>query len=243
MVKIDTAMVLAAGLGTRIRALAGDKPKPLVTVLGKPLLDWTLDLLAAGGVSRAVVNVHYKADQIEEHLTGRMAPHIAISDERDVLLETGGALMKATPQLGDGPVFCTNTDAILEDDGQILTALADAWRDEAMDALLLLVPVPQTSGYEGAGDFILGDDGRVTWPDSGAAGAAKYVFTGLQIIHPRLWAGQPVAKKSTKEFWDQAMAQGRIYGLLHTARWMHVGDPEGHALASQYLSDHPQGRL
>ena len=230
---LDTAMVLAAGLGTRIRALSGDKPKPLVDVAGKPLVDWSLDLLAAGGVSRAVVNIHYKAEQIEAHLASRLKPGIIFSDERGELLETGGGLMKATPHLGEGPVFCTNTDAILDDQtGEIIRRLRRAWQDDEMDGLLLLVPIEQTSGYDGQGDFSLGADGRVARDGDGP----RYVFTGLQIIHPRLWAGEPVTKQSTRVFCDKAMAAGRLYGLLYEGRWMHVGDPEGHRAATDYLT-------
>lgn len=229
---IDTAMVLAAGLGTRFRAVAGDRPKPLVPVAGRALIDWNLDLLAKGGVERAVVNVHYKADQMEEHLAGVAAPRIALSDEREQLMETGGGLMQATPLLGDGPVFCTNTDAILlHEEGGPVHRLREAWDDEHMDALLLLVPVPRTSGYQGDGDFYLGAEGELSWEGAGD----KHVFTGLQIIHPRLWAGETPEPQSTLVFWKRAMAEGRLYGLLHEGRWMHVGDPAGYDAATRYL--------
>ena len=231
---LDTAMVLAAGLGTRIRALAPDRPKPLVTVAGRALLDHALDALAAGGVTRAVVNVHYLADQVEAHLEGREAPRIALSDERACLMETGGGLMQAGPLLGEGAVFCTNTDAILEEgpSGSPVRRLAEAWDDGRMDALLLLVPRDRTSGYEGPGDFALGDDGRLAWPEDRAG---KPVFTGLQVISPRLWAGRAPGPMSTKVFWDEAMRAGRLYGLLHDGFWMHVGDPGGHAAAEARL--------
>ncbi|MEM9234181.1 MAG: nucleotidyltransferase family protein [Pseudomonadota bacterium] len=229
---IDTAMVLAAGLGTRFRDVSGDLPKPLVPVAGRALIDWSLDLLAAGGVARAVVNIHYKADQMEAHLAGVSRPEIVISDERDQLMETGGGLVQASAFLGDGPVFCTNTDAILShQDGEPVTALREAWDDTEMDALLLLVPVEMTSGYDGEGDFHLETDGRLSWEGAGR----KHVFTGLQIIHPRLWATEPQKPKSTRLFWERAMAEGRLYGLVHHGRWMHVGDPEGYAAATRLL--------
>ena len=231
---IDTCMVLAAGLGTRIRALAPDLPKPLIPVAGRALIDHTLDALADGGVERAVVNVHYKAAQLETHLAGRTVPRIVLSDERARLMETGGGLVQAAPLLGDAPVFCTNTDAILEKGpgGSPLARLRAAWDDTAMDALLLLVPREHTSGYEGGGDFDLGADGRLAWPDDRTG---KPVFTGLQILSPRLWAGRAPTPMSTKVFWDEGIKAGRVFGLMHDGFWMHVGDPGGHAAAEARL--------
>ena len=233
---IDRAMVLAAGLGTRFREVSGDLPKPLVPVAGKALIDWSLDLLVAGGVEEAVVNVHYKADQMEAHLKGRAEPRIRISDERAELMETGGGLMQATPLLDEGPVFCTNTDAILAHrHGEPVFALNRAWDGGKMDALLLLVPLAQTSGYEGSGDFHLGADGRLAWDGDGE----KFVFSGLQVIHPRLWAGEAPKPQSTKVFWERAMSQGRLHGLVYDGRWMHVGDPAGYEAASRELAESP----
>ncbi len=230
---IDAAMVLAAGLGTRFRAVSGELPKPLFPVAGKALIDWNLDLLAEGGVSRAIVNVHYKADMVEDHLQQRQTPEISISDERPQLMETGGGLMQATPLLGEGPVFCANTDAILVVDGtHPVNALREAWDDAAMDALLLLVPIAQASGYSGKGDFYRDEAGRLSWEGT----EPKHVYTGLQIIHPRLWQGETPTPQSTKVFWDRAMAEGRLHGILHTGRWMHVGDPEGYEAATAYLT-------
>ena len=152
-----TAMVLAAGLGTRMRPLTNTKPKPLIDVAGKALIDYSLDRFVFAGVERAVVNVHYLADQIEAHIGARTNLAIDISDERETLLETGGGLKKALPLLGDAPIFCTNTDAILLDSegGEACAELAHEWVDEEMDALLLLVPIDETSGYDGAGDFLV----------------------------------------------------------------------------------------
>lgn len=229
---LDRAMVLAAGLGTRFREVSGDLPKPLVPVAGRPLIDWTLTMLAGGGVDRAVVNVHYKADLLEQHLKGRTQPDIAISDERDELLETGGGLVKATPLLGTNAIFCSNTDAIFDPNASSpASALAARWDDDAMDALLLLVPLELASGYAGHGDFDLASDGRLMDRDK----APAFVFSGLQIIHPRLWSGQQEMPMSTRVFWDRARAAGRAFGLVHPARWMHVGDPEGFALATEFL--------
>jgi MurNAc alpha-1-phosphate uridylyltransferase len=230
---IDTAMVLAAGLGKRIRAVADDRPKPLVEVAGKPLIDWTLDLLQDGGIRRAVVNVHHMADMIEAHLANRDDVHIAISDERERLMETGGGLMQATPLLGTGPVFCSNTDAILLPESRNpAELLRECWDPARMDALLLLVPTARTSGYAGQGDFLPGPDGRLSWDGEGD----RLVFTGLQIIDPRLWSGEAPTPQSTRVFWDRAMAAGRLHGVVFDGDWMHVGDPEGHAAAAERLA-------
>ena len=237
MADVRTAMVMAAGLGTRIRALANDRPKPLVEVRGKALIDYTLDDLAAGGVTRAVVNVHWMADRMEAHLAGRARPDVVISDERAQLMSTGGGLVQAAPVLGEGPVFCTNTDAIFGGaPGRAARRLAAGWDDAAMDALLLLVPPSAATGYAGGGDFALGADGRLSWD------APDLVFTGLQLISPRLFAGRPPAPVSTKAFWDEAMAAGRLYGLRWDGAWHHVGDPQGHAAAEAALGANAGGR-
>jgi MurNAc alpha-1-phosphate uridylyltransferase len=231
----DTAMVLAAGLGKRMRPLTDDRPKPLVKVAGKPLLDYALDRFAAAGVSRAVVNVHYFPDMIEAHLAGRKTPKIAISDEREVLLETGGGLKKASSFLGAKPVYCTNTDAILLDEpgSEACARLADAFDVAKMDALLLLAAKTDASGYDGAGDFDRAADGRIAFR-SGAV--APYVYTGLQIINPELLGDAPDGPFSLKISWDKAAQAGRLFGLLHRGFWMHVGDPEGLKIAEARLA-------
>jgi MurNAc alpha-1-phosphate uridylyltransferase len=228
------AMVLAAGLGTRMRPLTDQLPKPLIKVAGKALIDHALDRFAAAGVTRAVVNVHYRADQMEAHLADRRAPQIVISDERALLLETGGGLKKARPHLGRAPIFCTNTDAILVDGagGEPCAALANAWRDDAMDALLLLAPIGLASGYDGAGDFDLGGDGGLDWR---AGKTAPFVYTGLQIIRPSLLDGAPDGPFSLRVLWDKARAKGRMKGIVHEGPWMHVGDPAGLALAEAFF--------
>lgn len=230
-----TAMVLAAGLGKRMRPLTDNLPKPLVEVAGKPLIDYALDRFAAAGVGRAVVNVHYFADQMEAHLKTRMAPEIIISDERDLLLETGGGLKKAAPFLGKAPFFSANTDAILidEEGGEACAALAEAWDEEAMDALLLLVPRERASGYDGAGDFDLSADGRIAFR---SGKTAPYIFTGLQILSPRLLGGAPEGPFGARLLWDKALAAGRLYGALHKGFWMHVGDFAGLEAAEARLA-------
>jgi MurNAc alpha-1-phosphate uridylyltransferase len=229
-----TAMVLAAGLGTRMRPLTDHFPKPLIKVSGKPLIDHTLDRFSRAGVTRAVVNVHYRADQMEDHLSRRRRPQIVISDERALLLETGGGLKKAAPHLGSAPIFCTNTDAILVDGAgeEPCAALSDAWRDDAMDALLLLVPKALASGYDGAGDFALRADGALDWR---TGEAAPFVYTGLQIIRPSLLEGTPDGPFSLRVLWDKARAAGRMKGVVHEGPWMHVGDPQGLALAEAFF--------
>ena len=230
----DTAMVLAAGLGTRMRPLTDKMPKPLIPVAGKPLIDYTLDRFAAAGVAKAVVNVHYLADQVERHLLGRSAPETIISDERGLLLETGGGLKKARAHFADKPVFCTNTDAILIDaDGEEACAtLTRHWDSEAMDALLLLIPTDKTSGYDGKGDFDQSADGRIALRQGDCA---PFVFTGLQLISPALIDEGPDGAFSTKLLWDRAKARGRLFGALHNGFWMHVGDPAGLAAAEARL--------
>ncbi|NHK28280.1 nucleotidyltransferase family protein [Parvularcula flava] len=237
MTRIHTAMVLAAGLGTRMRPLTDNCPKPLIPVAGKPLIDYVLDRFFAAGVEKAVVNVHYLAEQLEDHLDKRTVPRTIISDERAAPMETGGALIQAAPVLGTDPIYCTNTDAILLDSGEeeACSRLANGWRDDEMDVMLLLCPVEQASGYDGDGDFILDEEGRVHWPSHDPS-AVKYVFTGLQVIHPRLFAEEALRKVSTRAFWDKAMAEGRMFGLIHDGPWMHVGDPEGLKQAEKRLA-------
>ena len=232
----DTAMLLAAGLGARMRPLTDDTPKPLIRVAGKTLIDYALDRFAEAGVSRAVVNVHYRADQMETHLRTRKAPRIIVSDERDLLLETGGGLKKALPHFRGRPVFCANTDAILIDgngnrDG--CRALAERWNDEEMDALLLLIPIGATSGYAGKGDFDQDADGRIALR---SGETAPYVFTGLQIISPALVSEGPDGPFSTRVLWDRAAARGRLFGAVADGFWLHVGDPEGLAEAERRLA-------
>ncbi|MEM9170088.1 MAG: nucleotidyltransferase family protein [Pseudomonadota bacterium] len=232
----DTAMVLAAGLGTRMRPLTDDRPKPLIPVAGKALIDYALDGLDRGGVARAVVNVHYFAHAVEAHLAGRRAPAITVSDERGALLETGGGLAKARPLFAGAPaVFCTNTDAILVDgpSGDPYARLADAWRPEEADMLLMLAPIGETSGYSGAGDIFMSPDGRLTF--RGEADRAPFVFTGLQILNTDVLDAAPGGAFSTKVLWEAAQRAGRLRGVVHDGFWLHVGDPAGLAAAEARL--------
>ncbi|MBB5517495.1 nucleotidyltransferase family protein [Amphiplicatus metriothermophilus] len=229
------AMVLAAGLGVRMRPLTDEMPKPLVPVAGKALIDYALDRFAGAGVETAVVNAHHFADMLEAHLADRRAPRIVVSDERARLMETGGGLMQARALLGEGPVFCTNTDAILIDapGSEACARLADAWDPARMDALLLLAPIEAASGYDGAGDFDLGADGGLAWR---SGPRAPYVYTGLQIISLNLLDSAPEGPFSMRALWEKAAAAGRLRGVVHRGAWMHVGDPAGLAAAERRLA-------
>jgi MurNAc alpha-1-phosphate uridylyltransferase len=230
-----SAMVLAAGLGMRMRPLTDETPKPLIEVAGKALMDYALDRFAKAGVQRAIVNVHYLADQVEEHLAQRTVPEVFVSDERGLLLETGGGLKKARALLGDAPVFCTNTDAIMIDDGatEACAALAEQWDASRMDALLLLVPVARASGYDGRGDFDWSEDGQIALR---SGDAAPFVFTGLQILNPALIDEGPDGPFSTRLLWDKAAARDRLHGVIYGGDWLHVGDAAGLAAAAARLS-------
>jgi MurNAc alpha-1-phosphate uridylyltransferase len=221
-----TAMVMAAGLGKRMRPLTATRPKPLVEVAGKPLIDHVFDRLAAAGVTRAVVNVHYLADTLEAHLRTRAdGIELVVSDERAQLMETGGGLAQALPLLGGDPVFVVNSDNLWVD-GPVdtLKQLAARWDGAAMDALLLMVPLARAHNHRGAGDFHLGGDGRIVRRRRPGT-AAPFAYTGVQIIHPRLIADWPAGPFSTNLFWDRAIAAGRAYGLVHQGLWFDVGTP------------------
>jgi MurNAc alpha-1-phosphate uridylyltransferase len=229
-IKPRRAMVLAAGFGTRMRPLTDDRPKPLIDVQGKPLIDHVLDRLAGAGVEVAVVNVHYRADQLERHLTARTAPHVIISDERDEVLGTGGAMVKALPHLGAAPFIHINSDTIwIDGAASNLARLAQAFDAETMDALLLLAPTADSVGYEGRGDFIMAPDGRLTRrPESEVA---PFVFAGVAILSPALFADAPQGPFALTMLFDRAAEAGRLYGLRLDGVWMHVGTPEAVAEA------------
>jgi N-acetyl-alpha-D-muramate 1-phosphate uridylyltransferase len=218
------AMLLAAGLGQRMRPVTDTMPKPMVEVGGKSLIDWTLDSLGAAGVSEAVVNVHYLAPLLVRHLAGRTHPRVVISDESDRLLDTGGGVAKALPLLGDTPFFVGNCDAIILD-GAIPAArrLAAAWSD-SLDVLMLVHPRETAHGFDGTGDFFVESDGRMT--RRGAAAMAPYVYAGLFILHPRAMIGAKAEPFSLNRIWDKAIASDRMRAVVHDGRWFHVGTPE-----------------
>jgi MurNAc alpha-1-phosphate uridylyltransferase len=233
----EAAMVLAAGLGKRMRPLTDTRPKPLVEVAGKPLIDHCLDRLRAAGVRRAVVNVHYLADLLEAHLReGVEGIEVAVSDERDLLLETGGGMVKALPLIGADPFLVVNSDNLWVDGPRdSLSALAAQWDEERMDALLLLVPHERAYCHAGQGDFHLEKDGRLRRRDPGEG--APFVFTGIQIASHRLAeAEHPTGPFSTNILWDAAMTKGRLYGAVHEGLWFDVGAPANIAVAEGMLA-------
>ncbi|NNE42274.1 MAG: nucleotidyltransferase family protein [Marinicaulis sp.] len=229
-------MVLAAGLGTRMRPLTLEKPKPLIEISGKSLIDHALDRFANSGVSRSIVNVHYLADKIEAHLKGRNRPEVFISDEREQLLETGGGLQAALPLFPQDEIFCTNTDAVFVDDGAngACETLKAHWDDNRMDALLLLAPIEKTTGYYGDGDFNIRDNGEITFRRKAMA---PFVFTGLQLIATSLIKEGPGGAYSTKKLWDIAAKSKRLHGVVYDGFWMHVGDPAGLEAAEKFMSN------
>lgn len=219
----DTAMVLAAGLGKRMRPLTASQPKPLVRVAGRALIDHALDRLADAGVARAVVNVHYLADALEAHVLARRAPRVTISDERAQLLETGGGMAKALAQLPD-PFFSLNSDNIwLDGPRSAFADLSAAWDPAAMDALLLLVPHIRAHNFDGQGDFHMDALGRLTRRRPGRI--APFIFTGIQLVSHRLMRDAPEGAFSTNLLWNRAIAEGRLYGVSFTGQWFEVGTP------------------
>ncbi len=231
---ITTAMVMAAGVGSRMRPLTDDRCKALVAVDGKALIDWTLDKLAAAGVMRAVVNVHHFADALEAHLSGRTRPEILISDERSQLLETGGGLARAAPLLGRDPIFTANIDALWVDGAQAeLSRLATAFDPDRMDFLLMLARLDHTLGFDGPGDFFIGADSRLT--RRGERPAAPFAYAGVQVMNPAILAGRAIEPFSTNRLWDEALAKGRVFGCVMDAFWMHVGDPHARDAAENRL--------
>ena len=224
------AMVLAAGLGTRMRPLTDTMPKPLVKVAGKPLIDHVLDRLAEAGVEKAVVNVHHFAEQLIGHLAQRARPRIAISDERGLLLGTGGGVRKALPELGDAPFFHINSDTIWIDGVKAnLARLVAAFDSAAMDALLLLSPTTGSIGYAGRGDFVMALDGRLTRRREQET--TPFVYAGAAILLPSLFAHAPKGEFPLTEIFDRAAEKGRLSGLRLEGLWMHVGTPDAIAAA------------
>jgi len=235
------AMVLAAGRGTRMKALSRNLPKPLMVVAGRTLLDRTLDRVAAAGIGTAVVNTHYLAEMVETHIaTRRTPPEIVLSPE-SALLETGGGVAAALPLLGDGPFFVHNSDVILPDGPTpSLVRLAETWNGAAMDALLLVHRTPHAIGYSGYGDYFVDAWGRMRRRRGHEV--APYLFTGVQLLHPRLFEGCPEGPFSLNVLYDRAQAAGRLWAVVHDGMWIHVGTPEGlqranRLLTSPYLFD------
>ena len=224
MIVPKTAMVLAAGLGTRMRPLTDDRSKALVEVAGRTLIDHMLDRLADAGAERAVVNVHYFADRLAEHLAGRQRPRVIVSHERDQLLETGGGLKLARPLTGEDPIWLANIDSVWTEDGRPgLQALAEAWDPDRMDVCLLCVPLTRSMGFEGSGDFFRAEDGRLTFRNEAAS--APLAYMGVQICKPQIVDEGPEGPFSLTPIWRRLADQGRLFGAVLEGDWMHVGDP------------------
>ena len=232
----DTAMVMAAGLGTRMLPLTAGTPKPLIEVGGKKLIDYMIEHLADAGIEKAVVNVHYLPDQVEAYLRMRQHPSVAFSDERDLLLETGGGMVKAWRSgLLPDPFYCLNSDNIwIDGPRNTLLDLSDAWDAARMDALLLLVPRERAFEHRGKGDFHLEADGRLR-RRARDEDSAPYIFIGAQIASHRLLRDAPEGPFSTNVLWDRALAEGRLYGVVHAGEWFDLGTPEAIAPAEARL--------
>jgi MurNAc alpha-1-phosphate uridylyltransferase len=237
-VSIEQAMIMAAGLGTRMRPLTNDRPKPLVMVAGKALIDHDLDRLVAAGVKRAVVNLHYKAEMLKTHLAKRGDIEIAWSDETGELLGTGGGVAQALPQFGGKPFFILNSDSIwVEGVTPALGRMMEFWDGDRMDGLLLMASMVTAMGYEGRGDFVLDAEGHVARPDKDAL--TPFAYPGVQIVHPRLFADAPKGAFSTNLLWDRAIAAKRLFGTRLDGVWIHVGTPQARDEAEAYLAKQP----
>lgn len=220
----DTAMILAAGLGKRMRPLTASQPKPLVRVAGKALIDHVLDRLFDAGITRAVVNVHYLADALEAHVLARRAPQVTVSDERAQLLETGGGMMRALPLLPD-PFFALNADNIwLDGPKTAFHDLSRRWNPDVMDALLLVVPHARAANFDGLGDFHMDPLGTLSRRRDGRI--APFIYTGIQLVSHRLLREAPDGPFSTGILWNRAMAEGRLFGVSFTGQWFEVGTPQ-----------------
>lgn len=222
----DSLMLFAAGFGTRMGALTADRPKPLIPVAGRALIDHALELATDVGLTRIVVNLHYRGDQIRAHLAGR---DIAFSDETPEILDTGGGLRLALPQLGPGPVFTLNSDAVWTGPNPLRT-LARQWQGSRADAVLLLGRPERLHGHSGRGDFTLHSDGRITR-------GGDLVYLGAQILDPLGLAAIPDRVFSLNRLWDRLIAEGRAEGVIHPGHWCDVGHPAGIALAEAMLTD------
>lgn len=230
------AMIMAAGLGTRMRPLTNDCPKPLVKVQGRALIDHVIDRLVQTGVSMIVVNVHYRADMIEEHLSKRTDVEIRISDERQELMDSGGGIYKALPLLAGEPFFHVNADTVwVEGASCALDRLKARWNPETMDALMLLAPTVNTVCYDGRGDFMMDAEGRLSRVPEHYV--APFVWMSVEIVHPRLFDKAPGGKFSINPLWDAAIARDRLYGQRLDGVWMHIDRPDAVSASEAFLAD------
>jgi N-acetyl-alpha-D-muramate 1-phosphate uridylyltransferase len=226
-------MIMGAGFGTRMRPLTDDRPKPLVTVCGRTLLDHTLDRLVAAGITMVVINLHYRAQMVKDHLADRRDIEIQYSMEEEIL-GTGGGVVKALPLFGGESFFVLNSDSVwVEGMPGALTRMQTLWDPEKMDGLLLLAAMTTAMGYEGRGDFLLGPGGRIARVPERTS--SPYAYPGVQIAHPRLFADAPEGAFSTNVMWDRAIAKDRLFGTRLDGVWIHVGTPEARDEAEAYL--------
>jgi len=236
-----TAMVLAAGLGLRMRPITELTPKPLIGLAGRALIDHCLDLLVAAGIEKAVINTHYLGEQIERHVQGRDDLEIVLSEETELLLDTGGGIHHALGHLGPEPFYAVNADMLLLDGpGNGLHRLADAWRDDAMDAILMLHSTVEAYGYGGRGDFLIDPLGLLTRRPEREV--SPYLYCGVQILHPRLLADPPAPVFSLNVLYDRAIEAGRLFGIVNDGEWFHIGTPDGLSQAEGYLKQKFAGR-
>jgi MurNAc alpha-1-phosphate uridylyltransferase len=227
-------MVLAAGLGTRMRPLTDDRPKALVEVMGRPLIDHVLDRLAAAGVDFAIVNLHHFADRLERHLAARSRPRVIIADERKQLLGTGGGIAKALPQLGNAPFFLVNSDSLwLEKGASNLARLDGAFDPARMDALLLLASTSAATGYDERGDYFAMPDG--TLQRRTTEQEAPFIYAGAAVLSPALFKGAPEGAFALTPFFDQAQRRQRLHGLILDGMFLHVGTPEAVVAAEKAI--------
>jgi MurNAc alpha-1-phosphate uridylyltransferase len=229
-------MVMAAGLGTRMRPLTNDRPKPLVEVMGKALIDHAIDKLVAAGVRLIVVNAHYKSDQLKAHLAKREDVEIRISDENDEILGTGGGILKALSNFESEPFFVLNSDSVwVEGMGRALDRMKERWNPREMDALLLMASMVTALGFEGGGDFNMDSEGHLTRVADRRV--SPFAYPGVQIVHPRIFDGAPKGPFSMNVLWNAAIEKQRLYGIRLDGVWMHVGTPEAVKEADDFLAD------
>lgn len=235
---VNTAMIMAAGKGTRMMPLTADRPKPLIEVCGVALLDHVLDHLREAGIGNVVINAHYRAAQVEQHMADKAFDmDVIISDERDLLLDTGGGLVKALPLIADDPFICVNADNWWTDEGEnAFKRLMSMWDGDAMDVLMLLVPYACANNTQGNGDFDLDAEGRLSRRK--ADSHAAFVWTGIQMLSKSLIIDPPSEVFSTNIFWDRAIRQGRCFGLVHQGLWFDVGYPAAIEATEQKLMEH-----
>ena len=235
------AMIMAAGLGPRMRPLTLDRPKPLVEVAGKPLIDHAIDRLKAAGVKTVVVNLYYKAEMLRAHLEARKDVEMLFSDETGGLLGTGGGIVKALDLFRGEPFFVHNSDTIwIEGYGAALERMKERWDESRMDGLLLMAPLIGSMGYEGKGDFFMDPEGHLSRVPSGRV--SPFAYPGVEIVSPRLFRDAPEGTFSINILWNRAIEEKRLFGMRLDGVWIHVGTPGAVADAEQYLKDVGQVR-